>query len=263
MKKAYLRLNLIYQGLFCALLVDHMRLVFFLVIGLFAIPAGWGANLGASYDADTYYFTQTYNEVRTGSLNSGTFHVGQHFLATNPTYDGHFNFGAVLFNDLSSFSAAGPKILSLNVKDFKTPAAVVPGYQGPPLYNYLSTGNFRLAVVALTADFTETAITADLPGWYQTHLFSRPRIAQVDVTTSGIFQIDVTGAVNSWISAPQTNFGFGLIGVASTPEASTLRLYSMESAGNFGPVLIPEPGSSALFSVGIGLFLMFRRRARA
>lgn len=239
-----------------------MRPVFLLLIGVFALCEGRAANLGASYDADTYYFTQTYNEVRTGALNSGTFHVGQHFLATNPTYDGHFNFGAVLFSDLSSFSAGGPKALSLNVKDFKTPAAVVPGYQGPPLYNYLSTGNFRLAVVALTADFTETAITADLPGWYQTHLFSRPRIAEVDVTTFGIFQIDVTGAVDGWISAPQTNFGFGLIGVASTPEASTLRFYSIESAGNFGPVLIPEPGSSALLSLGMGALLLFRRRAR-
>lgn len=239
-----------------------MRLVFLFLFGFFAIAESQAANLGASYDADTYYFTQTYNEVRTGALNSGTFHVGQHFLATNPTYDGHFNFGAVLFSDLSSFSAGGAKALALNVKDFKTPAAVVPGYQGPPLYNYLSTGNFRLAVVALTADFAETAITSDLPGWYQTHLFSRPRIAEVDVTTSGIFQIDVTGVVDGWISAPQTNFGFGLIGVASTPEASTLRIYSMESAGNFGPVLIPEPGSSALFSFGTGILLMFRRRFR-
>jgi len=240
-----------------------MGWLLFLLIGFFPNLQAQAATLGATYDADTYYFTQTYNEVRTGSSNSGTFHVGQHFLATNPTYDGHFNFGAVRFDNLSSFAIGGPKLLSLQVKDFKIPAAVVPGYQGPPLYNYLSTGNFRLAVVALTADFTETAATANLSAWYQTHLFSRPRIAEVEVTTSGIFQIDVTGAVDGWISAPQTNFGFGLIGVASTPEASTLRIYSMESAGNFGPVLIPEPGSSALFSFGIGILLMFRRRFRA
>jgi len=240
-----------------------MRLLLFLLIGLFSGPRAQAVNLGASYDADTYYFTQTYNEIRTGALNSGTFHVGQHFLATNPTYNGHFNFGAVRFEDLSSFSAAEPKFLSLNVKDFKTPATVVPGYQGPPLYNYLSTGNFRLAVVVLTADFTETSITADLPGWYQTHLFSRPQIAQVDVTTSGIFQIDVTGAVDDWISSPQTNFGFGLIGVASTPEASTLRFYSMESVENFGPALIPEPGAGAMLSIGLGALLLRRRRARS
>jgi len=240
-----------------------MTWLLILLVGLLSGLQAQAANLGASYDADTYYFTQTYNEVRTGALNSGTFHVGQHFLATNPTYDGHFNFGAVRFGDLSYFSAEGPKILSLHVRDFKTPAAVVPGYQGPPLYNYLSTGNFRLAVVALTADFTETAITADLSAWYQTHLFSRPRIAQIDVTTTGIFQIDVSETVASWISAPETNFGFGLIGLASTPEASTLRLYSMESVGNFGPALIPEPGAGAMLSIGLGALLLRRRRARS
>lgn len=240
-----------------------MRWLLCLLIGFLPGFRAQAATLGASYDADTYYFTQTYNEVRTGALNSGTFHVGQHFLATNPTYDGHFNFGAVRFDDLSSFSGAGPKVLSLHVRDFKTPAAVVPGYQGPPLYNYLSTGNFRLALVALTADFTETAITADLAGWYQTHLFSRPRIAQIDVTTSGIFQVDVTGAVDGWISAPATNFGFGLIGVASTPEASTLRFYSVESLGNFGPALIPEPGTGAMLLVGFGALLLRRRRTHS
>jgi len=221
-----------------------------------------GATVGASYDADTYYFTQTYNEVRTGALNSGTFHVGQHFLATNPTYDGHFNFGAVRFNDLSSFSAVGAKILSLNVKDFKTPTAVIPGYQGPPIYNYLTTGNFRLAVVALTADFTETAITGDLASWYQTHLFTRPKIAEVVVTQSGSLELDVTSTVNNWISTPELNFGFGLIGLDSTPTASTLRFNSMEAAVNFGPALIPEPTSGSLFLFGLASVLAIRPRRR-
>ena len=240
-----------------------MNRIVFLFVGFFAALEAKAANIVASYDADTYYYTQTYNEVRTGALNSGTFHVGQHFLATNPTYDGHFNFGAVRFGNLSGLSIGGPKVLSLHVRDFKTPAAVVPGYQGPPIYNYPTTGFFRLAVVALTADFTETAVTSDLAGWYQTHLFSRPRIAQVDVTSSGIFQVDVTQTVDDWISRPSTNFGFGLIGLTSTPEASTLRFYSMESAGNFGPALIPEPGTGALFALGLGTLLMLRRRPRA
>ena len=219
--------------------------------------------VGAGYDADTYYFTQTYNEVRTGALNAGTFHVGQHILNTNPTYNGHFNFGAVLFQDLSSFSLGSGKYLQLNVRDFKTPVAVDPSYQGPPLYSYLTTGNFRLAVVALSADFSETAVTADLPGWYQTHLYSRPRVAELDIATAGIFQVDVTGAVDNWISATSTNFGFGLIGLDSTPTASTLRLYSMEAAGGLGPVLIPEPGTGSLLLIGLAGAMSIRRRFRA
>ena len=76
--------------------------------------------VSASFDADTYYFTQTYNTARTSS-NSGTFHVGMHILNTNPNYDGHFNFAGIEFSDLSGLSTTGPKFLQLNLKDFKTP----------------------------------------------------------------------------------------------------------------------------------------------
>jgi hypothetical protein len=220
-----------------------------------------GATVGASYDADTYYFTQTYNEIRTGSLNAGTFHVGQHILNTNPIYNGHFNFGAVKFNDFSAFAPGAIKILSLNVKDFKTPVSVTPGYQGPPPYNYLASGSFRLAIVALTADFSETA-SGDLVSWYNTHLYSRPRISEVAITQSGFVQLDVTTTVDSWISTPATNFGFGLIGLDSTPTATTLRFNSMESAGNLGPTLIPEPASGSLFLMGLASVLATRHRRR-
>ena len=236
---------------------------FSLLICFFLLSEGRTATVGANYDADTYYFTQTYNEVRTGALNSGTFHVGQHILNTNPTYNGHFNFGAVLFSDLSSFSLGENKFLQLNVRDFKTPVTVDPGYQGPPVYSYLTTGNFRLALVALQADFTETAVTADLPGWYQTNLYSQPRIAEVVVTTAGIFQLNVTAAVDSWIASPSTNFGFGLIGLDSTPMASTLRFYSMEAAGSLGPVLIPEPATGSLILLAMAGMLLRRRSGKS
>lgn len=221
-----------------------------------------GATVGASYDADTYYFTQTYNEVRTGSLNAGTFHVGQHILNTNPTYNGHFNFGAVKFNDLSAFAPGAIKILSLNVKDFKTPVSVDPGYQGPPLYTYLTSGSFQLAIVALTADFSESETTANLASWYDTHLYSRPRIAEVAITQSGVVQLDVTTTVDSWISTPAINFGFGLIGLDSAPTATTLRFNSLEAAGNLGPVLIPEPVSGSLILLGLASVLAIRHRRR-
>ena len=237
-----------------------MSRVFLVLSYLALVSHGRAVTVGATYDADTYYFTQTYNEVRTGALNSGTFHVGQHILNTSPTYNGHFNFGAVVFQDLTSFSSPGSKFLQLNVKDFKTPVAVDPGYQGPPQYSYLNTGNFRLAVVTLAADFTETAATADLPGWYQSNLYARPRLAEIDITSAGVLQVDVTAAVDGWISTPSTNFGFGFVGLDSTPTASTLRFYSMEAAGGVGPVLIPEPGTGTLLLFGLAGAMSMRRR---
>lgn len=125
--------------------------------------------VSASLDADTYYYTQSYSTTRTGTLNSGTFHVGMNILNTNPNYDGHFNFAGIEFSNLSGLTTAGSKFLQLNLKDFKTPKAIVPGYQGPPVYDYLTTGSFRLAVVALGAEFSESE-TAVLSTWYQDNL---------------------------------------------------------------------------------------------
>ena len=238
-----------------------------LLLGLWIVGFGsvQAETISASLDADTYYFTQTYNTARTGTLNSGTFHVGMHILNTNPNYDGHFNFAGIKFSNLSGLSTAGSKFLQLNLKDFKTPGAIVPGYQGPPVYDYLTTGSFRLAVVALGAEFSESE-TATLSTWYQSNLFGRTRVAEVDLTQAGQVQIDVTSAVNDWIANPTTNFGFGLVGTTSSPMATTARFYSLESAG-LGPVLqaIPEPSISSLFWMGIvGImmrYLCFRTRS--
>jgi len=218
--------------------------------------------VSASLDADTYYYTQSYSTTRTGTLNSGTFHVGVNILNTNPTYDGHFNFAGIEFSNLSGLSTAGAKFLQLNLKDFKTPKAIVPGYQGPPQYDYLATGSFRLAVVALGAEFSETE-TADLSTWYQNNLFGRARVAEVDLTQAGQVQIDVTSAVNDWIVNPTTNFGFGLVGITSSPLATTARFYSMEAAENLGPVLIPEPAVGSLMAFGFAVALANRRRRRS
>ena len=200
-----------------------------LLLGIWIV--GFGSvraeTISASFDADTYHFTQTYNTARTGTLNSGTFHVGMHNLDTVSTYYRHFNFAGIEFSDLSGLSTAGSKFLQLNLKDFKTPGAIIPGYQGPPAYDYLATGSFRLAVVALGAEFSESE-TADLSTWYQSNLFGKTSLAEVDLTQAGQVQIDVTSAVNDWIENPTTNFGFGLVGITSSPMATTARFYSME-----------------------------------
>jgi hypothetical protein len=236
----------------------------FLLLSLWMTGSLWvqAETVSASFDADTYYYTQTNSSARTGTLNSGTFHVGMNILNTNPNYDGHFNFAGIEFSDLSGLSAAGSKFLQLNLKDFKTPRAIVPGYQGPPQYDYLETGSFRLAVVALSAEFSESE-TATLSTWYQDNLFGRSRIAEVNLTQAGLVQIDVTSAVNGWILNPTTNYGFGLVGTTSSPLATTARFYSMEAAGNLGPVLIPEPAVGSLLAFGFTVALVNRRRRRS
>ena len=242
-----------------------MHRAIFLLLSLWITGSLWvnAETVSASFDADTYYYQQTsYNEVRTGTLNSGTFHVGMHILNTNPNYDGHFNFAGIKFSDLSELSTAGSKFLQLNLKDFKTPRAIVPGYLGPPLYDYPTIGSFQLAVVALGAEFSESA-TADLSTWYQSNLFGRDRVAEVELTQAGQVQIDVTSTVNGWISNPTTNFGFGLVGTTSSPLATTARFYSSEAAGTLGPVLIPEPATGSLLALGFAVGLANRRRRRS
>ena len=236
----------------------------FLLLSLWMTGSLWvkAETVSASFDADTYYYTQTYSSARTGTLNSGTFHVGMNILNTNPTYDGHFNFAGIEFSDLSGLSVAGSKFLQLNLKDFKTPGSIVPGYQGPPAYDYPTTGSFRLAVVALGAAFSESE-TATLSTWYQNNLFGRSRIAEVNLTQAGLVQIDVTSTVNGWILNPTTNFGFGLVGTTSSPLATTARFYSTEAAGNLGPVLIPEPTTGSLLAFGFAVALANRRRRRS
>jgi len=241
-----------------------MRRATFLLIGLWMAGSlsVEAETVSASLDADTYYYTQSYSTARTGALNSGTFHVGMNILNTNPNYDGHFNFAGIEFSNLSGWSTAGSKFLQLNLKDFKTPGTIVPGYQGPPVYDYLTTGSFRLAVVALGAEFSESE-TATLSTWYQSNLYGRARVAEVTLSQAGQVQIDVTSAVNDWIVNPATNFGFGLVGITSSPLATTARFYSMESSG-LGPVLlaIPEPNISTLLWLGIWGVILLRSCSR-
>jgi hypothetical protein len=232
----------------------------FLLLSLWMIGSlsAEAETVSASLDADTYYYTQSYSTARTGALNSGTFHVGMNLLNTNPNYDGHFNFAGIEFSNLSGLSTAGSKFLQLNLKDFKTPGTIVPGYQGPPVYDYLTTGSFRLAVVALGAEFSESE-AATLSTWYQSNLYGRARVAEVTLSQAGQVQIDVTSAVNDWIVNPATNFGFGLVGITSSPLATTARFYSMEATG-LGPFLlaIPEPNISSLLWPGIWGIIFLR-----
>lgn len=99
-----------------------------LLLGIWIV--GFGSvraeTISASLDADTYHFTQTYNTARTGTLNSGTFHVGMHNLDTVSAYYRHFNFAGIEFSNLSGLTTAGSKFLQLNLKTLKPLAPLFP-----------------------------------------------------------------------------------------------------------------------------------------
>jgi hypothetical protein len=84
----------------------------------------------------------------------------------------------------------------------------------------------------------------------------------VDLSQAGQVKIDVTSTVNEWILNPSANFGFGLVGITSSPLATTARFYSMENSSGLGPVLlaIPEPSSFALLWVGVGWMISRKLR---
>jgi hypothetical protein len=239
-----------------------VKIILSIGLWIFGFVSAQAATVAASLDADNYYATQTYKSVRTGVRDAGTFNVGVSILNANPNYDTHFNFAGIEFSDLRSLTTQGSKFLQLNLKDFKTPGAIVPGYQGPPPYNYLTTGSFQLAVVALGANFAESEI-ALLSTWYQNNLFGRDRVATVTFSQAGQVEIDVTSTVNDWIINPATNFGFGLVGIDSTPYATTAQFYSMEAPENLRPVLIPEPAVGSLLAFGFAVALANRRRRRS
>lgn len=235
-------------------------IVISLYYGFLGIPL-FAATVGASYDADTYYAYQSYYEVKTKTVDQGTFHAGVQVLGVDPTYNGHFNFAGVRFDDLSSFVVGEKKYLQLTLKDFKTPQTVDPSYQGPPPYAYLATGSFQLGIYVLSSAFSESQ-NADLAVWYPANFSDVSKIGSFTMTSAGVYQVDVTSTVDSWISASSTNFGFGLVGTSSTPQATTARFYSMESAG-LGPVLIPEPGITSMLVLALASLGCLRSRRHA
>jgi len=82
----------------------------------------------------------------------------------------------------------------------------------------------------------------------------------------GYFSFTLPGAVvQSWIDNPSSNFGIGL-GYTADPVDRELRFDSTE-AFNREPVLtfnvVPEPAITTLALMGLGIFFLSRRRARA
>ena len=194
------------------------------------------ATVGITSDADYYVYYGTYSDTRT------PFYVGVNDITAGSPYQYHFNAAGMSMSDISNFQSGNTALLNINLQRFRVPGAVIPGYQGPPSYSYLTSGvTFTLKVVALTDAFDNIQYASSPLDWYKNNLLNQPTIASVDFTEAGWKSIDVTAAFAQWNAGTLVNNGLGLVGTYSSTTGTTAQFYSTESA--FSPYvnIIPEP----------------------
>lgn len=197
-------------------------------------------NLAVSSDADYYVYYGTFNSTRT------PFYVGVNDLTPGSTYQYHFNIAAIEINDISNFTVGNTGILKLNLQRFRVPVAVDPSYQGPPSYQYLTSGvNFTLKAVALTDNFSNIETDSDPINWYKTNLLNQPLLDSASFNQAGEVSLNITSALNTWKIEPYRNFGIGLVGTYSSVEGTTAQFYSSEYSLDITKLptinIIPEP----------------------
>ena len=215
------------------------------------------ATVGITTDADYYVYYGTYSDART------PFYVGVNDITAGSPYQYHFNAAGMGMSDISNFQSGDTALLNINLQRFRVPGAVVPGYQGPPSYSYLTSGvTFTLKVVALTDAFDNIAYAASPLDWYTTNLLNQPAIASVDFTEAGWKAIDVTSAFEQWKVGSLSNNGLGLIGTYSSTTGTTAQFYSTESA--FSPYvnIIPEPNIFKYIASALVIALIIRQFAK-
>ena len=203
---------------------------------LASLSIAQAATVGITTDADYYVYYGTYSDTRT------PFYVGVNDITAGSPYQYHFNAAGMSMSDISDFQSGDTALLNINLQRFRVPGAVVPGYQGPPSYSYLTSGvTFTLKVVALTDAFDNIQYASSPLDWYKNNLLNQPTIASVDFTEAGWKSIDVTAAFAQWNAGTLVNNGLGLVGTYSSTTGTTAQFYSTESA--FSPYvnIIPEP----------------------
>jgi len=164
---------------------------------------------------------------------------------------------------ISNFQTENTALLYLDLQRFRVPGVVIPGYQGPPSYSYLTSGvTFTLKVVALTDSFDNIQYSSSPLDWYNNNLLNQPTVASVDFTEAGWKAIDVTGAFNQWKTGSLSNNGLGLIGTYSSTAGTTAQFYSSESS--FSPYvnIIPEPDAFKYIASAIFIALIIRQFAK-
>jgi hypothetical protein len=209
--------------------------------------------VGITSDADYYVYYGTYSDART------PFYVGVNDITAGSPYQYHFNAAGIAMSDITDFQSGDTALLNLNLQRFRVPGAVVPGYQGPPSYSYLTSGvTFTLKVVALTDAFDNIQYASSPLSWYQTNLLNQPTIASVDFTEAGWKSIDVSSAFVQWNSGTLANNGLGLVGTYSSTTGTTAQFYSTESA--FSPYvnIIPEPAIFKYIITALVMVLIIR-----
>jgi len=216
--------------------------------------ASYSATVAVTSDSDYYMYYGTYSDMRT------PLYVGVNDTTVGSPYQYHFNVAGIEISDISNFQTGDTALLNLNLQRFRVPGAVVPGYQGPPSYSYLTSGvTFTLKVVALTDSFDNIQYASSPLDWYTNNLLNQPTIASVDFTDAGWRAIDVTSAFNQWKVGSLSNNGLGLIGTYSSTTGTTAQFYSSESA--FSPYvnIVPEPSMLKYFIIALVVALVIRQ----
>lgn len=199
-----------------------------------------GVNLAVSNDADYYLYYGTYNSTRTPLF------VGINNQTPGSPYQYHFNAVGIEVDDISGFNIGNTGLLKLNLQRFRIPVAVDPSYQGPPSYQYLTSGvTFTIKAVALTDDFSNIELDSDPLAWYNNNLFNRPALDTVTFNQAGEIVFNITSALNAWKIDPLTNYGIGLVGTYSDIQGTTAQFYSLDYTADLTKLptvsIIPEP----------------------
>ena len=215
------------------------------------------ATVGITSDADYYMYYGSYNDTRT------PFYVGVNDITAGSPYQYHFNVAGIEMSVISNFQTENTALLYLDLQRFRVPGVVIPGYQGPPSYSYLTSGvTFTLKVVSLTDSFDNIQYASSPIDWYNNNLLNQPAVASVDFTEAGWKAIDVTGAFNQWKTGSLSNNGLGLIGTYSSTAGTTAQFYSSESS--FSPYvnIIPEPDVFKYIASALVIALIIRQFAK-
>ena len=221
----------------------------------------YATNLAVSMDADYYMYYGTYNSTRT------PLYIGINNLTAGSPYQYHFNVGGLEINNISGFNSGYTGLLKLNLQRFRVPVAVDPSYQGPPSYQYLTSGvTFTMRAVALTDSFSNIETATDPLLWYTTNLLNRPTLDTVTFNQAGEVSFNITSALEQWKIDPLTNFGIGLIGTYSSVEGTTAQFYSLDYTSDLSKIptvsIIPEPTILKYAVTALVVILIIRQFAK-
>ena len=233
-----------------------MKKILALLLSSILTASSYAVNLAVSSDADYYMYYGTFNSTRT------PLYIGVNDQTAGSPYQYHFNVASIEINDISNFNSGNTGLLSLNLQRFRVPVSVDPNYQGPPSYQFLTSGvTFTIKAVALTDNFSNIETAADPLAWYNTNLLNRPTLDTVTFNQAGEVSFNITSALEQWKIDPLTNYGIGLIGTYSSIEGTTAQFYSLEYTTDISKLptvnIIPEPKIIELLIAFIFVILLF------